>query len=402
MPRGCAAVRCTLVLLTLTVLIGLTQNAFSLAKEAEEKEKEKKVKLLGGDHLLSPRWQPKCNYTVSQLRSLVHADLLAELQHEPGNATSRAQMFREFDEAFADPEYRQHGFLMGTERSSPMRKLNQLLHSKLAAHSHAARAVKHVDSAAQLPNLSLSQRSSMGTCGRAVLSRMRAEYLLNFTRLQAAPPPTTAPNVVFLIADDLGWADVGVHSADIFTPFVDALHSQGVALDNYYVDLVCTPSRASFQTGRFPATTGVTTWFSRSDLLALPLQEFTMGDMFREAGYATHYVGKWHLGYYCPEATPTCVRACVRMYVRARARACVRACVGVFFISRRRRAAAAEATFKTTSNVVRLWAVDANAFFSIHGVVCTCQPNEFRRVRAFFRASCRCCCVCVRCHSDSP
>ena len=75
-------------------------------------------------------------------------------------------------------------------------------------------------------------------------------------------PPTcvnasaSPPHILFVVADDLGWSDVGFHGSKIQTPNIDKLASEGVVLDNYYVLPICTPTRSALMTGRYPIHTG--------------------------------------------------------------------------------------------------------------------------------------------------
>ena len=93
-------------------------------------------------------------------------------------------------------------------------------------------------------------------------------------------------------ADDLGWHDVGFRSNNqIHTPTIDKLASDGVVLDQYYVQDVCSPSRATFQTGRYPLHNTVNDWLRSGTATGLPLNETTMGDVFQRSGYATHAAG---------------------------------------------------------------------------------------------------------------
>ena len=68
------------------------------------------------------------------------------------------------------------------------------------------------------------------------------------------------PNILFILADDLGWYDVGYHNPKIQTPNIDKLAKDGVKLDNYYVQQVCTPTRGAIMTGRYPIHTGIFIW----------------------------------------------------------------------------------------------------------------------------------------------
>ena len=106
------------------------------------------------------------------------------------------------------------------------------------------------------------------------------------------------PNIVLMLADDLGWGDVGFHGSEIKTPHIDALAERGVRLEQFYVQPVCSPTRGALLTGRYPMRLGlqcgvVRPWAQHG----LPLDERTMADALRDAGYATALCGKWHLGH---------------------------------------------------------------------------------------------------------
>jgi arylsulfatase A-like enzyme len=75
--------------------------------------------------------------------------------------------------------------------------------------------------------------------------------------LAAAQTIPTRPHIVFILADDLGWGDVGYHGSEIPTPTLDRLASEGVRLEQYYTPSSCTPTRASLMTGRYPFRYGL-------------------------------------------------------------------------------------------------------------------------------------------------
>ena len=119
--------------------------------------------------------------------------------------------------------------------------------------------------------------------------------------------PETPPNVVVLLIDDLGWIDTGIYGSTFYeTPSIDRLAAEGVRFTQFYTaSSVCSPTRASLMTGKHPARLHLTNWIGgeqKGPLLQaeyirqLPLEEATFGEAFREAGYATGYIGKWHLG----------------------------------------------------------------------------------------------------------
>ncbi|HET6406557.1 MAG TPA: arylsulfatase [Chthoniobacteraceae bacterium] len=115
------------------------------------------------------------------------------------------------------------------------------------------------------------------------------------------------PNVVLMIADDLGGNDVGFNGGkEIKTPNLDALAAGGARLDAFYVQPVCSPTRAALLTGRYPMRHGLQTGVVRPwAQYGLPLEERTIAQALRDSGYATAIVGKWHLGHFQPEYLPT-------------------------------------------------------------------------------------------------
>ncbi len=130
-------------------------------------------------------------------------------------------------------------------------------------------------------------------------------------------PPRRPPNIVFFLADDMGWRDAGCYGSTFHeTPNIDRLAKEGMRFtDAYAACPVCSPTRASIMTGKYPARLGTTDYFGgpqpdavqwhwtrNKPLLPapyldhLPLEETTIAKALRQGGYRTYFAGKWHLG----------------------------------------------------------------------------------------------------------
>lgn len=124
---------------------------------------------------------------------------------------------------------------------------------------------------------------------------------------QLASNPTRKPNIIVILADDLGYGDLGSYGARaIRTPNLDRMAAEGARLTTFYASAsVCTPSRAGLLTGRYPIRTGLAKDVIRqTDTHGLPLSEITIAEALKP-DYATALVGKWHLGHVAPFWPPT-------------------------------------------------------------------------------------------------
>ena len=124
-----------------------------------------------------------------------------------------------------------------------------------------------------------------------------------------ASGPVKKPNFLFILIDDMGWSDLACYGSEFHeTPNIDRLAKQGMRFtDAYAACPVCSPTRASILAGQYPARVGITDFIPGhyrpwakltvpENRLQLPLESVTIADVLKEHGYATGYIGKWHLG----------------------------------------------------------------------------------------------------------
>jgi len=122
----------------------------------------------------------------------------------------------------------------------------------------------------------------------------------------AADLAAAKPNIIVILADDLGYGDIGANGArKIRTPHIDAIARRGVRFTQFYASAnVCSPSRAGLMTGRYPIRSGLAyDVLGADDLRGLPAAEETLGELAKRAGFATKFIGKWHLGKF-PDYSP--------------------------------------------------------------------------------------------------
>jgi arylsulfatase A-like enzyme len=108
------------------------------------------------------------------------------------------------------------------------------------------------------------------------------------------------PNILFILADNMGYGDIGVYGGGELrgapTPRIDQLAAEGLRLTQFLVEPSCTPSRAALMTARYSIRSGLSLVAVEGTTISLPAEEITMAEMLRDAGYATAIFGKWHLG----------------------------------------------------------------------------------------------------------
>jgi len=132
-----------------------------------------------------------------------------------------------------------------------------------------------------------------------------SKYFFLITSILLTNNAISSPNILIILADDLGWNDVSYHGSEIDTPNIDKLISSGIELDRFYVQPTCSPTRAELMTGKSAMRLGITRPISKNQKLGLGLDEKILPQYLKELNYSTYLLGKWHLGSYIPDYFPT-------------------------------------------------------------------------------------------------
>jgi arylsulfatase len=147
----------------------------------------------------------------------------------------------------------------------------------------------------------------------SIIRSIRLGVLMSAAAVMQAIAPAGAqqqqkPNVVFILADNIGYGDLGPYGGGELrgapTPHIDQLAREGLRLTQFLVEPACTPSRAALMTGQYSIRNGLSLIAIEGSPYTLPARAFTMGELFKGVGYSTAVFGKWHLGS-APQSLPT-------------------------------------------------------------------------------------------------
>ena len=139
---------------------------------------------------------------------------------------------------------------------------------------------------------------------KTILALIAALLLSPLSALHAADSQARKPNIIFILADDLGWGDLGCYgNLDIATPSLNRMAEEGMLFEQFYVNAsMCSPARAGILTGRFPSELGIHYWMSPGHNRRMGMPEALDPELenlprtMQRAGYRTGHFGKWHVG----------------------------------------------------------------------------------------------------------
>jgi arylsulfatase I/J len=112
------------------------------------------------------------------------------------------------------------------------------------------------------------------------------------------------PHLIFALGDDVGWSNVGWNNPQVLTPHMDSLRAGGLALEQHYAFKFCSPSRASFLSGRLPVHVNQENSATEQEYAGIPLGMTLFSERLAQAGYKTAHIGKWHVGQATPQHLP--------------------------------------------------------------------------------------------------
>lgn len=143
-----------------------------------------------------------------------------------------------------------------------------------------------------------------------LFSSLKSKLLYKDEVVEKSVSTSQKPNIIFIVADDLGWNSLGKsyndEAIDAITTNLTVIANTGIYMTNYYSQEVCTPARASLLTGRYPLSIGMQyDLIEPADEWGMDLSETTIAEVLQDAGYSTYMLGKWHLGHYAPDYLPT-------------------------------------------------------------------------------------------------
>jgi arylsulfatase B/arylsulfatase I/J len=129
--------------------------------------------------------------------------------------------------------------------------------------------------------------------------------------LAAAAPaePALKPHLIFMLGDEVGWNNVGWHNPAALTPNLDTLAKSGIILNASYVQRWCAPTRASLMSGRYAYNTGMNEYNQHKlgvteEMAGVPMSFDFIPKVLKKAGYVSHQVGKWHIGFFDHDHVP--------------------------------------------------------------------------------------------------